>query len=217
MYDFHCHSLLSDGELLPAELARRYEVAGYKAIAITDHVDISNIDFVIDAILKFCKGWPKNAKLKILPGIELTHLNLEDFVPLASLARKRGIKIIVAHGQTIVEPVRKGTNKAALEADIDILAHPGLISDSEVKLAVKKGISLELTSRKGHSLTNGYVAKKALQFGAELSLNNDAHIPYDIIAPEQLRDVAYGAGLSQKDVEKIYENYQKILDKYKVI
>ncbi|MBU2541291.1 MAG: histidinol phosphate phosphatase domain-containing protein [Candidatus Omnitrophica bacterium] len=217
MYDFHCHSLLSDGELLPAELARRYEVAGYKAIAITDHVDISNIDFVIDAILKFCKGWPKNAKLKILPGIELTHLNLEDFAPLASLARKRGIKIIVAHGQTIVEPVRKGTNKAALEADIDILAHPGFISDSELKLAAKKGVSLELTSRKGHSLTNGYVAKKALQFGAELSLNNDAHIPYDIIAPEQLRDVAYGAGLSQKDVEKIYENYQKILDKYKVI
>ena len=46
MYDLHTHSLLSDGELLPSELARRYEEKGYKAIAITDHVDFSNIKIV---------------------------------------------------------------------------------------------------------------------------------------------------------------------------
>lgn len=206
MFDFHCHSLLSDGELLPTELARRYEVAGYKAIAITDHVDTSNIDNVVDAILKFCSTWPKASKLKIFPGIELTHINLSDFKPLAQLARERGIKVIVGHGETLVEPVIKGTNRAALEADIDILAHPGLISELDCRLAAKRRVLLELTSRKGHSLSNGHVAKMAAKFGAKLVLNNDAHLPPDIISPEQLSKVGLGAGLGKDEIEDIYKN-----------
>ena len=40
------HSLFSDGELLPSELARRALVLGHEAIAITDHVDYSNINTI---------------------------------------------------------------------------------------------------------------------------------------------------------------------------
>ena len=129
MYNLHSHSLLSDGCLLPSEIAVRYMDKGYKAIAITDHVDYSNIEATIKATLEFCRHWPKNSSIKVLPGIELTHLPLEQFKPLAKYARNKGIKIIIAHGETVVEPVIKGTNRAALEADIDILAHPGLISE----------------------------------------------------------------------------------------
>ena len=69
MFDLHCHSLLSDGALLPSEVAVHYLAAGYKAIAITDHTDYSNIDSNIKAILEFTKHWPKSAKIKVLPGI----------------------------------------------------------------------------------------------------------------------------------------------------
>ncbi|MBI3754855.1 MAG: PHP domain-containing protein, partial [Deltaproteobacteria bacterium] len=55
MIDLHTHSLLSDGELLPSELIRRAEAMGYKGIAITDHSDASNIDFVIERIVVVCK------------------------------------------------------------------------------------------------------------------------------------------------------------------
>ena len=41
--DLHMHSLFSDGELLPSELARRALKLNHEAIAITDHVDYSNI------------------------------------------------------------------------------------------------------------------------------------------------------------------------------
>ena len=85
MYNLHCHSLLSDGVLLPSELAVRYAAAGYKAIAITDHVDYSNIALIIKAILEFTRHWPKNRKIIVLPGIELTHLPPEQFQPLAKL------------------------------------------------------------------------------------------------------------------------------------
>lgn len=206
MYDFHCHSLLSDGELLPAEIARRYEEKGYKAIAITDHVDSSNIEHVTDCLLKFCSSLAKDAKLKVLPGVELTHIGLKEFKPLVNLARKKGIKIVIGHGETLVEPIIKGTNSAALEAGVDILAHPGLICAKDTQLAVNKGVLLEITSRKGHSLTNGHVAKMANQFGAGLVLDNDSHFPTDIISPDELIDVGLGAGLEKSDIDQIYKN-----------
>lgn len=203
MYNFHCHSLLSDGALLPSEVAVRYMAAGYKAIAITDHVDYSNIKFVTEQILEFCRHWPESRGIKVLSGIEITHLPPEQFKPLAKYARGKGIKIIVAHGQTLVEPVIKGTNRAALEADIDILAHPGLISDADVKLAEKKGIFLELTSRKGHCATNRHVAERALKFGAKLILSTDSHTPEDIISSGRLINIARRAGLNQKQIDSI--------------
>lgn len=211
MYNLHCHSLLSDGVLLPSEIARRYEDKGYKAIAITDHVDYTNIESTVKAILEFTEHWPKKSSIKLLSGVELTHLPLEHFRPLAKYARNRGIQVIVGHGETIVEPVLKGTNRAALEADIDILAHPGLISDADIKLAKKKGIFLELTSRSGHRDTNAYVAEHAIKLGAKLILNTDSHLPEDIISPEELAKIGLQAGLNPKEIDRIYQEVKRFI------
>ena len=211
MYDLHTHSLLSDGVLLPSEIAVRYAALGYKAIAITDHADYSNIDVVVSAILEFIKHWPKNPPINVLAGVELTHLPLEQFKPLAKYARSRGIKIIIGHGETLAEPVIPGTNRAVLDADIDILAHPGLITDEEVKLAKEKGILLEVTSRRGHCVTNNNVVEKALKTGARLIINNDSHLPEDIISPAQLITVAEAAGLGQNEIDNIYQSIEKFI------
>jgi histidinol phosphatase-like PHP family hydrolase len=213
MYDLHCHSLLSDGCLLPSEIAMRYLALGYKVIAITDHVDYSNIDSVITAIMRFVKNWPKQSKIKILPGIELTHLPLAQFKPLTNYARKKGIKIIVAHGESPVEPVLKGTNKAALKAGIDILSHPGSITEEDIKLAKEKGIFLEITTRRGHNKTNLHVAKMALKLGAKLMLNTDSHHPKDIIPKNELIKNAAKTGLNKKDIQNIYKNVSVFLKK----
>jgi histidinol phosphatase-like PHP family hydrolase len=211
MYNLHIHSLLSDGVLLPSEIAVRYAAKGYKVIAITDHVDYSNIEFVAGSILKFTRSWPKNSLIKVLPGIELTHLPLAQFKPLVRYARKQGIKVIIGHGETQAEPVLKGSNKAALEAEIDILAHPGLISDEEVKLAKKNGVFLELTSRNGHKVSNYHVAKLALKWDVKLILNHDSHAPLDINSPAQLKQVGIKAGLNNKEIDKIYQDVAKFL------
>jgi histidinol phosphatase-like PHP family hydrolase len=213
MYDLHTHSLLSDGQLLPSEVAVRYLAQGFKAIAITDHADYSNYKTLIRDILEFTSHWPKNSKIKILPGIELTHLPPEQFKPLARYARKHRIRVIVAHGETIAEPVSPGTNKAALEAGIDILAHPGRITDSDVKLAKKMGVFLEITCRAGHKATDAHVAKKALKFGARLILNTDSHAPEDIITPAQIVRVARQSGLSQANIGSIYRDVAKFIAK----
>ncbi len=163
--------------------------------------------------MEFTGHWPKNSGIKVLPGIELTHLPLEQFKPLSKYARSKGIKIIVGHGETLAEPVIKGTNIAALGADIDILAHPGLISDTEVKLARKKGVFLEITSRKGHCDANPHVVERALKSGALLILNNDSHAPEDILEPDQLINIGRKCGLSLKEINKIYRDINEFLGK----
>jgi histidinol phosphatase-like PHP family hydrolase len=213
MYNLHSHTFLSDGELLPSEVAVRYQAQGYKTIAITDHADYSNIKSVSQAIIKFCHKWPKNSGIKILPGVELTHLPPEQFKLLAAYARKHGIKIIIAHGETPVEPVAQGTNRSALNADIDILAHPGLISDEDTKLAGQRGIFLEITSRRGHSNTNNHVVKQARKFGAKLILNNDSHAPEDIISPNELIQVGIDCGLTQEEINTILKNTEILIEK----
>ncbi|MCX5668627.1 MAG: histidinol phosphate phosphatase domain-containing protein [Candidatus Omnitrophica bacterium] len=213
MYNLHAHTFLSDGNLLPSEVAVRYQDKGYSLIAITDHADYSNIKQIAKSIVEFCKRWPKDSSIKVLPGVELTHLPPEQFKPLAALARKEGIKIIIAHGETPVEPVAKDTNHLALMADIDILAHPGLISDADTQLAKKHNIFLEITSRKGHRQTNAHVIKQARKFGAKLILNNDSHTPEDIISPAELIQVGLDFGLTAAEIDKIYEDVKVFLIK----
>ena len=213
MIDLHTHSLLSDGELLPSELVRRAVVKGYQALAITDHVDVSNIDWVISRLVKDCSELMKYFQIAVIPGAEITHVPPEMIKPLAEEARKLGAKVVVVHGETIVEPVAPGSNLKALESPIDILAHPGLITEEEVLLAKKNGIMLEITARKGHCLTNGHVAKLALKTGAGLVLNTDAHSPEDLITPDQARKIALGAGLNEEDFLRLKRNERELLER----
>ena len=213
MYNLHSHTFLSDGELLPSEVAVRYRAKGYSVIAITDHADYSNIKPSVKSIAEFCRRWPKNSKIKVLPGVELTHLPPEQFKPLAALARKYGAKIIIAHGETPVEPVAPQTNHFALLADIDILAHPGLISDEDTQLAAQRGIFLEITSRHGHNQTNAHVVTQAKRFNAKLILNHDSHACADIISPQELEQVGQASGLGQEEIIKIYRDVKEFLVK----
>ena len=211
MIDLHTHSIFSDGVLVPSELVRRAEVLGIKAIAITDHADASNLDFVIPRIVAVSESLNRVNHIKTVPGIELTHIPPSHIGPLAEQARSLGARIVVVHGETIAEPVVPGTNRAALAADIDILAHPGLISEEEVVMAAEKGVYLEISARKGHCLTNGHVAKLAKKHGARLLLNTDAHEPSDLITEQKARQIVLGAGLSQDDFEDMQKNAEALL------
>jgi putative hydrolase len=213
MIDLHTHSVLSDGELLPAELARRAYVAGYKAIAITDHVDSGNLALVLAQLIKVSKDLNKYMRITVLAGVEITHVPPQQIPELAELARKLGAKIIVVHGESPVEPVIAGTNLAGLESDIDILAHPGLITEKEIRLAKKRRVYLELSARRGHSLTNGYVAKLARKVGAKLVINTDAHSPSDLFTRDVLRKVGLGSGLSEKEFKDVLQNSSGLLRK----
>ena len=206
MIDLHTHTVFSDGVLIPSELARRAEFVGLKAIGITDHGDFSNIDFIIPRIITISERLNSVLSIKVVPGIEITHMPPDLISDAAKKARSLGAKIIIVHGETIAEPVAPGTNSAAIEADIDILAHPGLISEEEVLKAKENRIFLEISARKGHSLTNGHVAKLAKKTGAKLVINTDAHEPEDLIEEKMAKKIICGAGLTEDDYDMMQKN-----------
>ena len=213
MIDLHTHTIFSDGELLPFELVRRADAVGCSAIAITDHVDVSNIDFVIPRVVKAVRKLKEFVPLEVIPGAEITHVPPRLIHELVKEARTLGAKIVIVHGETIVEPVSEGTNRAAIEAGADILAHPGLISTEDILFAKDKGITLEITSRKGHCLSNGYVAREAVKFGIALSINTDSHGPGDLISREVARKVLFGAGIDESRIDSIFENSKLLVEK----
>jgi histidinol phosphatase-like PHP family hydrolase len=164
LIDLHTHSLFSDGELVVSELVRRAEEMGYRFIGITDHADRSNLDLIIPRVVQAAAEINQYNRIQAVPGIELTHVPPPTIAPLAMEARKLGARLVVVHGETIMEPVLPGTNQAGLEADIDILAHPGLLTPEEAALAARRGILLEIS---GDLLPKGMVEKIALGAGLE--------------------------------------------------
>ncbi|HJJ99184.1 MAG TPA: histidinol phosphate phosphatase domain-containing protein [Methanocorpusculum sp.] len=203
MYDFHCHTTMSDGELLPTELIRRMAVLGYTEMAISDHADFSNVRELIRAE----EAVKRSAKLYgicLYSGIEITHVPPDQIDELAEYAKGLGADVVVVHGETITEPVAPGTNAAALSsAYVDILAHPGLITDEDARLAARNGVLLEITSRGGHSRTNGHVFSAIRRAGADAVVQSDTHGPGDLMSERMRYLVARGTGMSEEETERV--------------
>jgi putative hydrolase len=150
--------------------------------------------------------------------IELTHLPAQAIDGAARRAKELGAWIVVVHGESIVEPVEKGTNLAAIQSPhVDILAHPGLLTPEEARLAADTGIFLEISARKGHCLTNGYIASLAQQMGAKLLLNSDAHNEQDLLTESLADAILRGAGLDDAACYQIRNvNTQALIDRLPV-
>lgn len=212
--DLHTHTLLSDGELVPAELARRAEAMNYEAIGLTDHVDSSNLEWVLKQTLVAAGDLNEALSVRVVSGVELTHVPPSKIPELAKKARDLDAELVAVHGETSVEPVLEGTNQAALECDeVDLIVHPGPITPKQAELARDTQTYLELTSRSGHCLANGQIAKLTQESGADLLVNTDAHAPEDLLTPEEALMVARGAGLGEDEARKVVDsNPKKILE-----
>ncbi|MFO7958637.1 MAG: histidinol phosphate phosphatase domain-containing protein [Candidatus Brocadiia bacterium] len=211
MFDLHTHSFFSDGVLGPAELARRCQVLGYRGLVISDHADHSNIESIVAGIAEFCAAVTGYyGEMELLPGCEITHVPPKLIKGAVRMAREAGAEVVLVHGETIVEPVAPGTNRAAVEADCDVLAHPGLIAAEDVALAAEYGVLLEISGRKGHCLTNGHVARLALEHGAPLSFGSDGHAPGDYPDRQRADAILRGAGLSVEAAAQVMDNNRAV-------
>ncbi len=212
MIDLHTHSLFSDGELIPSELVRRAVMHGYRAIAITDHADFTNVEHILKNVSK-AKYLEEVMDIKVLAGVEITHVPPTKLAKMVRLSKELGAEIVVVHGETSVEPVAPGTNNASVElSDVDILAHPGFITIEEAEKAVDNNVHLEITARNGHNRTNGHVARIALETGAKCVVDTDTHSPGNLITRDTALKVAMGAGLTLEQAEKVLNNSQKIVN-----
>ncbi|MDI9633533.1 MAG: histidinol phosphate phosphatase domain-containing protein [Methanolinea sp.] len=203
MYDLHTHTVLTDGEMLPAELVRRLAALGYTEVGIADHADATNLEGLVAAVRRLVPA-AREYGVTLYPGVELTHVPPAMIPAMAREAKRLGAAIVVVHGETTAEPVAPGTNRAACACrDVDVLAHPGFLTAEEAALARENGVAVELTARCGHNRTNGHVARVALEAGCTLVIDSDAHAPGDLMDARARRVVGMGAGLTPAQCESI--------------
>ena len=200
-YEFHSHSIFSDGSLLPAALVREAEVRGNIGLAITDHVDASNIEEVLKGLTKFERDTRGQLPIKFFPGAEVSYVAPKYLPDYCRKARRLGAKVIVVHGESPSEQVYPGTNHAAVKEKglVDILAHPGNIVEEDAILAAQNGVYLEITARRGHKEGNRHVAEMARRYGAKLVVDTDCHKEDDLITQEQAFALCKEAGLTDEE------------------
>jgi len=116
-----------------------------------------------------------------------------------------------------VEPVQEGTDDASCRCqDVDILAHPGMITEDAVLNARENGIFLELSYRGGHCLGNGHVTRLARKHGAMLLVDSDAHNIGDHMTPADALGVGRNSGLTAAEAERVvFENPDILLKRLK--
>ena len=209
-YDFHNHTFLSDGSSSPIELIRFAYAYGYKCIGITDHGSYSTLERVIESTKKDCELAEKYWNIIAVPGIELTNIPAASVDEMARSAKELGISMVAVHGESIVEEVEEGTNLAALRSEyVDMLAHPGIMTSEEAKLAVKNDTYIEITKRTGHSLTNGRVVEVGREAGVKFLINSDSHSYQDLYRGDFQKEVALGSGLSNEEYDRIIDSNQE--------
>ncbi|MBI4200745.1 MAG: histidinol phosphate phosphatase domain-containing protein [Chloroflexi bacterium] len=215
VYDFHTHSFLSDGVLAPMELIRRAYDKGYRAIAITDHVGLATQERVVPVLVEECARATARWDIIVIPGVEITHVPAGLIPEAAERAKALGARLVVVHGETIVEPVEPGSNASAVgSSHVDILAHPGLLTLEVARAAARRGVYLEVSARRGHSLTNGHVVNQAKLASAQLLLDSDAHTPEELLTAPLARQIGEGAGLDAETLDAILDtNPRKLLKK----
>ncbi|MDE2815617.1 MAG: histidinol phosphate phosphatase domain-containing protein [Chloroflexota bacterium] len=213
--DFHSHTFLSDGVLSPAELVQRAVAAGYRALAITDHVGYANYQYVCEALLRECEVVNRELPITALVGVEITHVAPRALGALAERCKAAGAQVVAVHGETITEPVPAGTNAAAAECEaVDVLAHPGLLTAADARVGQERGLAFELSARKGHSAANGRVARVCQEVGATMIVNSDSHAPEDLLTESLVEKIILGAGLERAQIETIrHENTTALLNR----
>jgi len=155
----------------------------------------------VPEIVAACRRVNQELQLATVPAVEVTRVAPERVARVAARARSLGARLVVVHGETIGDFPQPGLNLAAARCpDVDILGHPGLITEQAAEEARDHGIHLEISAAGLHGLTNGHVARVAVRVGAQLVLDSDAHRPEALLTLERARQLLEGSGLDPDDV-----------------
>lgn len=204
--DFHSHTLLSDGRESATSMWHHADRLDHRALAVTDHVAMEDPTRLLTQLHQEAKAFADGPLVPVI-GVEVSMVPPRHVADVAKAARRAGAEIVIVHGETPVEKVPAGTNRAAIESNaVDLLAHPGFLTEEDAELAHAHDVVLELTGRRGHSLTNGLVARRAVDAGASLVVDSDAHEPSQLISLEFARSIARGAALPPSEVVRSIED-----------
>ena len=199
-FDFHTHTLYSDGECLASSIAEVAEASGLAAVAITDHgpelsvgIDPAKIPLMFQDI----EGAREDANIPVLAGMEANVVNIDGAIDLDDeVIKKLDILVIGLHtlGTPMQEELAKNYFLAIMNAmrnnRVDVIAHPFRLHnnlapylslediDEFVKLAAKKGVAIEINSK--YRVPSEEFLRACLKEGVKLSIGTDAHTTAEV-------------------------------------
>ncbi|HTP54036.1 MAG TPA: histidinol phosphate phosphatase domain-containing protein [Thermoplasmata archaeon] len=215
-FDFHSHTYLTDGNESATSMWWAAARRGHRMLAITDHVALEDPRRILDILFAEAAAF-EDGPVAPLVGVELTLLPPRRISETARNARSAGAQIVIVHGETTAESVPPGTNRAAVESgEVDVLAHPGFLTEREAETARANGTAIELSGRSLHGRTNGHVARTALSVGADLVVDSDAHDPNQLLDYPTAEMIARGAGLTPAQARRALRDapsrlYQRLI------
>lgn len=213
-FDLHTHTKLSDGISSVDEMIEKARELN-NSIAVTDHITDLNFRNFLETREKYLKIYDD-----LIFGVEITHVDPERIPEIAKEAKKNSFLVIV-HGETPGDIwVPKGTNKASLNCEyVDILAHPGNVTEEDSLKAKENGIYIELSARSLHSVngnTNRKIAGICRDFGVKMVVNTDSHSVNELLTYSGAMKIAFDSGLSEREGRETNENARKIFEKFRI-
>lgn len=208
MIDLHTRTILSGGSCNPAAMIRQAELVGIRLLGLTDQADFATLPFILPPLLEAAKRENELDYLKIIVGVELTFVRPEQIKEATVLARKLGAQIVLVHGEGD-DSVQVGSNRAAIGAGVDILAHPGKISTEGAAYAARENVLLEISGRAGDQAANRAVVQAAQASGAGLIFGSAAYSPATLYNRERALAVCGEAGLTEEESAAIFNNAEQ--------
>jgi predicted metal-dependent phosphoesterase TrpH len=112
--DLHCHSIVSDGTMAPAELAQRARAQGVDLWALTDHDEVSGLAEA--RLAAHALG------MRFVPGVEISVSFASQTVHIVAL----GVEPDNAELLQGLQSIRTGRNQRAKDMALDLERHLGL-------------------------------------------------------------------------------------------
>jgi len=220
-FNFHTHTLYSDGECLASGIAEAAEASGLTAVAITDHgpeLSVGISPGKIPLMLQDIEAAREDANIPVLAGMEANVVNASGAIDLdEEIMKKLDILVIGLHtlgGAPTQEELAKNYFLAVTNAmrrqRADVVAHPFRLHsylapylspeeiDEFVKLAAEKGIAIEINSK--YRVPDEELLRACLREGVKLSIGTDAHTVAEVGMVDWQMAVLKRIGARQEDL-----------------
>jgi putative hydrolase len=199
-FNFHTHTLYSDGECLASSIAEAAEASGLAAVAITDHgpeLSVGIDPAKIPLMLQDIESAREDANIPVLAGMEANVVNIAGAIDLDDeVIKKLDILVIGLHtlGTPMQEELARNYFLAIMNAmrnnRVDVIAHPFRLHnnlapylspediDEFVKLAAEKEVAIEINSK--YRVPSEEFLRACLKEGVKLSIGTDAHTTAEV-------------------------------------
>lgn len=201
-FDFHTHTLYSDGDATALAMVEAAEARGLVAVALTDHGPELSVGISRDSIPSMLRDAAlarEDAGIKVLAGIEANIVGDGEALDIdEKLIEKFDVVLAGLHTMRVAssdpsELAREYLNivtRVLERQSVDILAHPFQFRlylapyltreelEEFIELVARKNVAIELNSK--YRVPDRDFLQACLREGVKLSVGTDAHTTTEV-------------------------------------